>query len=104
KSFKYEVLSNSKLTPVAMMATVFNALQGINEYGEDTTYRMRGAIEGGGFPTLSLQNMYAPSDGQNPTAYSVASAIGERFGRIFENPYERPEIKGVRLDFDLVSD
>jgi len=104
KSFKYEVLSNSKLTPVAMMATVFNALQGINEYGEDTTYRMRGAIEVEGFPTLSLQNMYAPSDGQNPTAYSVASAIGERFGRIFENPYERPEIKGVRLDFDLVSD
>ena len=104
KSFKYEVLSNSKLTPVAMMATVFNALQGINEYGEDTTYRMRGAIEVEGFPTLSLQNMYAPSDGQNPTAYSVATAIGERFGRIFENPYERPEIKGVRLDFDLVSD
>jgi hypothetical protein len=104
KSFKYEVLSNSKLTPVAMMATVFNALQGINEYGEDTTYRMRGAIDVEGFPTLALQNMYAPSDGQNPTAYSVATGIGERFGRIFENPYERPEIKGVRLDFDLVKD
>ena len=27
-----------------MMATVFNALQGMNEYGEDTTYRLAGDI------------------------------------------------------------
>ena len=31
-----------KLSPVAMMATVFNALHGINDYGEETTYRLKG--------------------------------------------------------------
>ena len=41
KQFHYEVLNNAKITPAAMMATVFNAIQGMNEYGEDTTYRLR---------------------------------------------------------------
>jgi len=36
KQFHYEVLNNAKITPAAMMATVFNAIQGMNEYGEDT--------------------------------------------------------------------
>jgi len=38
----YEVLNNARLSPVAMMATVFNALHGINDYGEETTYRLKG--------------------------------------------------------------
>ena len=42
KQFHYEVLNNAKITPAAMMATVFNAIQGMNEYGEDTTYRLTG--------------------------------------------------------------
>src|ERR1700681_4887857 len=37
KEFHYEILNNAKLSPLAMMATVFNALHGTNEYGEDIT-------------------------------------------------------------------
>lgn len=104
KSFHYEVLNNAKITPVAMMATVFNALQGMNEYGEDTTYRMQGNIDVAGFPKLELQNMFAPTDGSQPTAYSMAMSLGDKFNRIFDNPYETPNIKGVELDFDLIHD
>ncbi len=104
KQFHYEVLNNAKITPAAMMATVFNAIQGMNEYGEDTTYRLRGEISVLGYPKLSVNNMYAPADGTAPTAYGIALSIGEHFSRIFENPYERPKIEGVRLDFDLVPD
>ena len=104
KQFHYEVLNNAKITPAAMMATVFNAIQGMNEYGEDTTYRLRGEISVLGYPKLSVKNMYAPADGTAPTAYGIALSIGEHFSRIFENPYERPKIEGVELDFDLVPD
>ena len=45
-----------------MMATVFNALHGINEYGEEITYRMKGAISVKGYPEVTLQNMFAPTD------------------------------------------
>jgi len=104
KQFHYEVLNNAKITPAAMMATVFNAIQGMNEYGEDTTYRLEGDISVLGYPKLSVKNMYAPADGTAPTAYGIALSIGERFSRIFENPYERPKIEGVELNFDLVPD
>ena len=102
KQFHYEVLNNSRLTPVAIMATVFSALQGVNEAGEDVTYRMSGNISVNGYPDVRLQNMYAPSDAGNPTAFASAISLGERFGRIYQNPYDKPKIKGVELDFDLV--
>ena len=102
KQFHYEVLNNPKITPTAIMATVFNALQGMNEYGEDTTYRLTGNISVLGYPKLSVQNMYAPADGNTPTAYGIAVSIGDRFGRIYDNPYETPKIEGVELNFDLV--
>jgi hypothetical protein len=102
KQFHYEVLNNPKITPTAMMATVFNALQGMNEYGEDTTYRLTGNILVQGYPKLGVQNMYAPSDGATPTAYGIAVSIGDRFGRIYDNPYQTPKIEGVELNFDLV--
>jgi hypothetical protein len=104
KQFHYEVLNNARLSPVAMMATVFNALRGMNEYGEETTYRLNGLISVNGYPDVALQNMYAPTDGSTPGAALVAMSLGDRFSRIFDNPYERPHIKGVQLDVDLIKE
>ncbi|MGB8768356.1 MAG: SpoIVB peptidase S55 domain-containing protein [Candidatus Korobacteraceae bacterium] len=104
KQFHYEVLNNAKITPAAMKATVFNAIQGMNEYGEDTTYSLQGDIDVLGYPQLRVKNMYAPLDGTTPTAYGIALSIGEHFSRIFENPYATPKIEGVELNFDLVPD
>jgi len=102
KQFHYEVLNNANLSPVAMMATVFNALHGVNEYGEDTTYRMNGRISVEGYPDVAVQNMFAPSDGGQPAAVMAALSLGERFSRIYDNPYNAPGVRGVQLDFDLV--
>ena len=104
KQFHYEVLNNARLSPVAMMATVFNALRGMNEYGEETTYRMNGRISVNGFSDVTLQNMFAPTEGSSPGAMLVALSVGDRFSRIFDNPWEAPNIKGVQLDFDLVKE
>ncbi len=102
KQFHYEVLNNANLSPLAMMATVFNALHGVNEYGEDTTYRMNGRISVNGYPDVTVQNMFAPSDGGQPAAVMAALSLGERFSRIYDNPYNFAGIRGVQLDFDLV--
>jgi hypothetical protein len=104
KTFHYQVLDNSKLTPLAMMATVFSALQGVNEYGEDTTYRLDGRIQVNGYPDVDLRDMFAPGDGGQPTGVQVALSLGDRFSRIFDNSYEVPNIRGVDLSFDLVND
>jgi len=102
KEFHYEVLNNARLSPVAIMATVFNALHGVNEYGEEITYRLSGSINVNGFPEVSLKNMFTPAENGQPAAMSAALSLGERFGRIYDNPYNAPAVKSVKLDFDLV--
>src|SRR5580704_11322655 len=102
KEFHYEVLNNAQLSPVAIMATVFNALHGVNEYGEEITYRLNGTIGVKGFPEVGLKNMFAPSESGQPAAMTAALSLGERFGRIYDDPYNAPAIEGVKLDFELV--
>ena len=102
KQFHYEVLNNPKLTPVALMVTVFNALHGVNEFGEEITYRLNGSIGVKGFPEVTLRNMFAPSENAQPAAMQAAISLGERFGRIYDNPYSAAAVAGVKLDFDLV--
>src|ERR1700732_1793301 len=102
KQFHYEVLNNARLSPVAVMATVFNALHGVNEYGEETTYRMTGSISVDGYPDVAMQDMFATVDGGQPGAMLAAISLGERFSRIFDNPYSVPAIHGVQLDYNIV--
>ncbi len=102
KDFHYEVLNNARLSPVAIMATVYNALHGVNEYGEEITYRLNGSINVKGFPEVAMTNMFSPADGGQPAAMAAALSLGERFGRIYDNPYNAPAVKSVKLDFDLV--
>jgi hypothetical protein len=103
KEFHYEVLNNARLTPLMMMATVFNALQGMNQYGEETTYLMNGRIHVNGFPDVRLTNMFAPAENM-PTAFAVAIALGDHFGRIYDNPFQAPKVGGVNLEFSLEKD
>src|SRR5262245_61774244 len=100
RQYHYEVLNNAKLTPLMMMATVYNALMGMNQYGEETTYRMNGRIRVNGFTDVRMTNMFSPVD-STPTAYAVAMALGDHFGRIYDNPFETPTVNGVTLEFDL---
>jgi hypothetical protein len=102
REFHYEVLNNARLSPIALMTTVFNALHGINEYGEEITYRMSGHIAVNGYPDVALQNMFAPNEGGQPAAIQAALSLGDRFSRIFDNPYNAPQVRDVRLDFNSV--
>jgi len=104
KQFHYEVLNNARLSPVAISTTVFNALHGVNEYGDETTYTMKGAISVGGFPEVKLQDMYSTADGGQPADMLAASSIGGAFGRIYDNPYSTPDIKGLQLDFEVTKE
>jgi hypothetical protein len=101
KVFHYEVLNNARLSPVAISTTVYNALHGVNEYGEETTYSMKGAISVAGFPEVKLQDMFASTDAQQPAAMLAATEVGGTFGRIYDNPYSTPDIRGLNLDFEV---
>jgi len=74
----------------------------VNEYGEETTYHMNGRISVQGYPDVTMQNIFAAVDGGQPGAMLAAASLGDRFSRIFDNPYSVPAIRGVQLDFDIV--
>ena len=101
KVFHYEVLNNARLSPIAISTTVYNALHGVNEYGDETTYSMTGNISVEGFPDVKLQDMFSSADGMQPAAMLAAGSVGDRFGRIYDNPYSTPQIKGLQLDFEV---
>jgi hypothetical protein len=101
KKFHYEVLNNARLSPIAISTTVFNALHGVNEYGDETTYAMTGNISVEGFPKVKLQDMFASADGMQPAAMLAAASIGGSFGRIYDNPFSTPDITGLNLDFEV---
>src|SRR5215467_10449886 len=98
KVFHYEVLNNARLSPIAISTTVYNALHGINEYGDLTTYTMTGAINVNGFPTVKLEDMFTSGDGMQPAAMLAATEVGGTFGRIYDNPYSTPDVRGLNLD------
>jgi len=65
---------------------------------------MNGRIGVSGYPDVSMANMFAPLDNKQPTAFTVALSVGDRFGRIFDNAVARPTIEGVELDVELVKE
>src|SRR6202522_3882514 len=58
KQFHYEVLNNPKMTPLALVVTLYNALHGVNEFGEEITYRLAGSIGVKGFPDVTVRNIF----------------------------------------------
>lgn len=103
RQFHYEMLNSPRLTPLVMMITVFNALQSLNEHGENVSYRLHGAITVKGFPKVTMQNMYASADAI-PTPFLAALGIGEKFSRIYNNLYQEPQIDGVEMNFEQIQD
>ena len=104
KVFHYEVLNNARLSPTAMSATVYNALHGLNEYGDETTYSVKGDIRVAGLPDVKLQDIFSAAESAPPAAMQAASSIGERFARIYSNPYSTPAIQSLQLDFEVTKD
>src|SRR5260370_35013052 len=45
--------------------------------------------------------MFSAAEGTQPAAMLAAGSIGERFARIYDNPYSTPAIQGLQLDFDV---
>ncbi len=106
RTLHFEVLNNARMTPVAMMSAVYNAVQGNNAYGEDVTFHVAGSIDIAGYPKITLDNMYAPAESAigSPAGVQVALSVGDRFNRIYDNPYQKAEVQAVNLNVFLLNE
>jgi hypothetical protein len=97
----FEVLDNRELTPQAMLVSVYQSLSGTNDAANEMSYRMSGELTLKGLPAVRLEGMMAPSD-MNSGAVAAALYVNDRFGRLYGNAVEQPEVTGLRLKMEAV--
>jgi hypothetical protein len=102
RELKFDVFVQQKWTPFLMMLTLFNGIQGLNEFADDVTYRMSGDVELEGAPKISLSTMAAPSEIPIPPPMALAGWWAEKFNRLFLNSVDSPKLRSVEATVDLL--
>ncbi len=102
KDLHFNVFVNQKWTPYLMMVTLFNSIEGLNDFAEESTYRLSGKVELDGMPNLSLSTMVAPSEMPVPVPMALAGWWGDKFSRLYLNSVETPRLKRVNATVDLL--
>jgi hypothetical protein len=97
KQFHFDVMENSKLTPLLVSMATLNGIHSNLSYNEGATFQLEGAIDIAGHSTVHLENMFVPSDQPVPDAFPIAAEVQGIFNQIFHNPYEQPHITGIHL-------
>ena len=97
----FEVLDNRELTPSAMLVSVYQSLSGTNGAAAEMSYRMSGELTLKGLPPVRLEGMMSPSE-TNSGAISAALYVNDRFGRLYGNAVEQPEVTGLRLRMEAI--
>lgn len=102
KDLHFNVFVHQKWTPYLMMVTLFNSIEGLNDFADEATYRLSGQVELEGQPNLSLTTMLAPSELPVPTPMVLAGWWGDKFNRLFLNSVQTPKLKRVNATIDLL--
>jgi hypothetical protein len=102
KKVQFEVIENTKLTPVLVSLVTFNGIVANTAYSEGMSFQLSGGVQLRGYPAVNLENMFAPTDLGIPDGFFVSMAVQNTFTRIYTNPYERPQIERVTLRVEAV--
>jgi hypothetical protein len=97
KHLNFRMMSNPKITPILMGLATLNGLTQNSVYGEGTTLHLSGGIDIAGHASVTLENLFMPTDSFVPDGSSVAGSVQSIFQRIFSNPYEAARIERVTL-------
>lgn len=98
----FRMMSNPKITPLLMGMAALNGLVQNSVYGEGTTLHLTGEIDIAGHSSVTMENLFTPTDAFIPDGMSVAGAVQNLFQRVFANPYESAKIQRVTLRMEAL--
>ena len=101
KNLHFSVFIQQKWTPYLMMLTLFNSLSGMNDFADETTYRLSGKVELDGEPGMSIATMLASSENPAPAPMQLAGWWGDKFNRLFLNSVRTPKLRNVDAAIDI---
>jgi hypothetical protein len=102
KSFHFHVFVHQRWTPQLMMLTLYNSISNLNDFADETTYRLSGKVEMNGPGNIGLATMQAAGDMPTPAPMALAVWLGEKFNRLYLNNVNTPDVKGVTMNLDLL--
>ena len=97
KQFHFEVIESPQLTPLLVAVATYNGIVGNTAYGEGSTLQLDGEIVIKDHGTITLKELFAPSDVPVPGGFFVATDVQSVFSQIYANPYEIPHVAGIHL-------
>jgi len=102
KDFHFNVFVDQKWTPYLMMATLFNSISNLNDFSEESTYRLHGKLQVEGQHQIDITTMQAPAGATVPTPMLLAGWWGDKFNRLFLNSNKLPKLDSVEASVDLL--
>jgi len=102
KDLKFNVFVHQKWTPYLMMVTLFNSMEGLNDFADESTYRLSAQVELEGMPNINLSTMATAGDMPLPVPMQLAGWWGDKFNRLFGNSVRMPKLKSVNAVIDLL--
>ena len=102
KDLKFNVFVHQKWTPYLMMVTLFNSIEGLNDFADESTYRLSGQVQLDGVPDISLSTMLTSGEMPIPAPMQLAGWWGDKFNRLFGNAVRTPKLKSVNATIDLL--
>ncbi len=102
KELHFSVFVHQKWTPYLMMVTLFNSIQGLNDFADEATFRLKADVELEGHKGLNLSTMMAPGEMPVPAPMMLAGWWGDKFNKLFLNSVETPKLKSVTATVELL--
>jgi hypothetical protein len=97
KQFHFEIIENPQLTPLLVAVATYNGIVGSTAYGEGSTLQLDGEIAIKGHTTVTMKDLFAPTDNPVPGGFFVATDVQSAFAQIYSNPYEIPHVTAIHL-------
>ena len=102
KQFRFQIFQNQKWTPQLMVFTLFNSMAGLNDFAEESTFRLSGNIQVDGQQQIRLATMQTTGDTPVPAPILLAGWFGDKVNRLFTNTVKMPLVKSVDVAIDLL--
>lgn len=102
KDLGFQVFVHQKWTPVLMMLTLFNSINGLNDFMDDATYRFQGSIEFENNQKIELSTIRPQEDLPMPAHLMLAGWWADKFNQLFQNSVTAPRVRSVEMTVDLL--
>jgi len=102
KSYHYDVVDHGVFTPTLVGVVTAASLMNTPAFADEMTLSLSGRFELEGYPDLVLNDLYTGFSANQSPAAALARDVQGLFAAVFQNRFERPRVRSVKLSIASV--